>query len=73
MSRYLKVTNRENIAKLADTYKDLLRVCFILFFLCLSFGDCPPVVSLFLFSFLQPDEGAQYDKVVEIDLSTLVC
>jgi aconitate hydratase len=43
MSRYLRATGREDIAKEAERYPDLLT----------------------------PDEGCMYDRVVEIDLSTL--
>ncbi|CAI8014113.1 Probable aconitate hydratase, mitochondrial [Geodia barretti] len=43
MSRYLRATGREDIAKEAERYPDLLT----------------------------PDEGCTYDRVVEIDLSTL--
>jgi len=43
MYDYLAATGRENAAKLADTYKEILT----------------------------PDEGAHYDQVIEIDLSTL--
>jgi aconitate hydratase len=44
MARYLRATNRADIADEAEKYKKEL---------------------------LQPDEGAEYDRVIEIDLSTL--